>query len=304
MKGKKILASFFILVFALSLIIAPNDEAYSDNSVESSSVEYIELEGEGDEIEWDVKGFSSGGFKVVWSKNSNPEYPLREGDKYNYHSNPETHESKLDAFDGFGGYYVRVCEYLGGKCGVYSNEVYVVLGTYEYEENEFGYDFCRGVVIPEYEKLSEECKYIPVYREGEDCVGGLKIECKAVPAKMEYGEEENEYEYKEKYEYEKDGVKYKYEYEYEGKKEGFVPVIYEGEKECSEGCLIEGECVPICYRKAGVYCQLGGELVNQSLEGEVCDNNCECASNVCAGGECVSAGTIQKILNWFRNLFG
>jgi len=72
---------------------------------------------------WTVNGKSAMGFKVVWSKNAGPTYPTRDGDRYNYLSESSATQSSLEAFDGSGTYRVRVCEYLGGKCGVYSNEV-------------------------------------------------------------------------------------------------------------------------------------------------------------------------------------
>lgn len=76
---------------------------------------------------WSVDGYSAMGFKVVWSKNARPTYPTREGDTYAYLSEPSANESKLEAFSGAGAYSVRVCEYLGGACGLYSNEVQVQL---------------------------------------------------------------------------------------------------------------------------------------------------------------------------------
>jgi len=78
-------------------------------------------------VAWTVSGYSEQGFKVVWSKNTNPVYPTRDGDKYNFYSDPQQTSSALDAFSGAGTYFVRVCEYLGGKCGVYSNEIQVAL---------------------------------------------------------------------------------------------------------------------------------------------------------------------------------
>jgi hypothetical protein len=78
-------------------------------------------------VSWTVSGYSKEGFKVVWSKNSGPTYPTRGGDKYKYYSNPDQRTTVIDPFDGYGTYYVRVCEYLGGKCGVYSNQITVKL---------------------------------------------------------------------------------------------------------------------------------------------------------------------------------
>lgn len=79
------------------------------------------------QVLWRVSGYSESGFKVVWSKNSGPTYPTRDGDKYDYLSDPKATSDTIDAFDGEGVYYVRVCEYLGGRCGVYSNQIQVSL---------------------------------------------------------------------------------------------------------------------------------------------------------------------------------
>jgi hypothetical protein len=76
-------------------------------------------------MSWVVNGTSESGFKLVWSKTSGPTYPTRSTDKYAYYSSSSTTTGQIDSFDGAGTYYVRVCEYLGGACGVYSNEVQV-----------------------------------------------------------------------------------------------------------------------------------------------------------------------------------
>ncbi|MBD3362768.1 hypothetical protein GF362_03545 [Candidatus Dojkabacteria bacterium] len=93
----------------------------------SGNVESITLSGTTADISWETSGYSENGFKVVWSKNAGPEYPTREGDKYHYLSSPSADSDTLTAFSGAGTYYVRVCEYLGGACGVYSNEIEVEL---------------------------------------------------------------------------------------------------------------------------------------------------------------------------------
>ncbi len=81
----------------------------------------------GANISWTVDGVSDDGFKVVWSKTANPVYSNRSGDKYHYNSSPSWSSDTITAFDEAGTYYVRVCEYLGGHCGVYSNEITVTL---------------------------------------------------------------------------------------------------------------------------------------------------------------------------------
>ncbi len=70
------------------------------------------------------------------------------------------------------------------------------------------------------------------------------------------------------------------------------------------GCLKETTCYPLGYRKGGEFCSEGKTFVFQSQSDSVCDNNFECSSNVCVSGKCISEGFIQKILNWFKRLFG
>lgn len=104
---------------------APNKDSQNENS-ESSSISSISLSaGLNGSVSWTVAGSSSLGFKLVWSKNSSPTYPTRDSDKYNYYSDTDTTSGQIDNFSGSGTYYVRVCEYLGGKCGVYSNEIQI-----------------------------------------------------------------------------------------------------------------------------------------------------------------------------------
>lgn len=92
-----------------------------------SAVSKIALSGSGKFVSWKTDGYSKDGFKIVWSKNTGPTYPTRDGDKYIYLSDPNSVSTHLEAFNGEGEYNVRVCEYLGGKCGTYSNEINVVL---------------------------------------------------------------------------------------------------------------------------------------------------------------------------------
>lgn len=100
---------------------APKKEQpkYDDNS---GAVSSINMSVNGANVSWNETGYSKNGFKIVWSKNPSPTYPTRDGDKYIYLSEPTASSTSLDAFDGSGTYYVRVCEYLGGACGTYSNQ--------------------------------------------------------------------------------------------------------------------------------------------------------------------------------------
>jgi S-layer homology domain len=105
-------------------------KAGETTSVGDGDVTNITLIDKGDgNVKWVSDGYSDSGFKVVWGMTSGPTYPTRSSDQYKYHSDPSTYLSEVSAFDGEGTYYVRVCEYLGGSCGVYSNEIEVVLGA-------------------------------------------------------------------------------------------------------------------------------------------------------------------------------
>lgn len=73
---------------------------------------------------------------------------------------------------------------------------------------------------------------------------------------------------------------------------------------CDNGCLVGDTCVPVCYRKDGMYCGLGKNMNDQFDSGEECDNSCECESNACVNGQCISGGLIQKIIDWLGGFFG
>ncbi len=77
-----------------------------------------------DTVKWQTAGTAANGYKVVWSKSSGPTYPPRSGDNASYTT---SNLLKLTAFDGTGSYYVKVCEYKDGACGVYSNEAIIEL---------------------------------------------------------------------------------------------------------------------------------------------------------------------------------
>ena len=123
------IAILSICLLVLSGVINASANTSGESSSTTSKVSSITLTGENASIKWTVDGYSASGFKVVWSKNTGPTYPCRTGDKYDYLSSPKAVADTLTAFDGSGAYYVRVCEYLGGKCGTYSNEITVNLTT-------------------------------------------------------------------------------------------------------------------------------------------------------------------------------
>ena len=131
MKKTLLITLAFILSFSFCLGVIACEENCNTSVTTTGVVNSITLKGDGSSLSWDIDGYSKSGFKVTWSKNENPTYPTRSGDKYHYHSSHAKRSDSITAFSGNGTYYVRVCEYLGGKCGKYSNQVTVVLGEKE-----------------------------------------------------------------------------------------------------------------------------------------------------------------------------
>ena len=134
---KKIIAVLAIFGVAVSLNFSKATTVPAETDLsESDPITSIKLyfDDSSGKVWWDEDGYSSLGFKIVWSLNENPTYPLRSGDKYVYLSSPSSESTILTAFNGTGVYYVRVCEYLGGRCGVYSNQIKLQLGGEETEE--------------------------------------------------------------------------------------------------------------------------------------------------------------------------
>ncbi len=82
--------------------------------------------GDGYKVRWGVDGPLKNGIKILWSKTSGPTYPPRATDRA-IHDSGESMKYGPEAFDGAGTYYVRICEYTGSGCGIYSNETTVQL---------------------------------------------------------------------------------------------------------------------------------------------------------------------------------
>jgi hypothetical protein len=81
------------------------------------------------------------------------------------------------------------------------------------------------------------------------------------------------------------------------------PVLIEGNAVC-DGCSLDNKCYPYGYRKDNNFCKDNRTFIAQLNSNEKCDNNFECSSNVCVSGKCVDQGLLQKIMNWFKKLFG
>lgn len=64
------------------------------------------------------------------------------------------------------------------------------------------------------------------------------------------------------------------------------------------------ECKDIGLRNNGEYCSIDKIWDKQKTTQELCENNFECESNICVSGECIDSGLLQRILIWFKRLFG
>ncbi len=112
----------------LSKIQSQEVSSYDNTTAVVNTNRSIVLTGSGSgakaSLKWTLNNITSSmGFKVVVADHENPVYP---GDEYHYLSNADV---RTDSWSGLeaGTYYFRVCEYLGGKCGVYSNNLKVVI---------------------------------------------------------------------------------------------------------------------------------------------------------------------------------
>jgi hypothetical protein len=96
--------------------------------------------------------------------------------------------------------------------------------------------------------------------------------------------------------------------EWIGKVKGSAIAVPEKPKEemliCKDACPLDEKCYPFGYRKGGKFCSDDGMFKEELKDDATCENNFECKTNVCVDGKCMSSGLIQKILNWFRKLFG
>lgn len=70
------------------------------------------------------------------------------------------------------------------------------------------------------------------------------------------------------------------------------------------GCVKENKCFPMGYRTDVEYCSGDEAFILQKKSDASCNNNFECSTNLCIDNECVSSGFWQKIIRFFKNLFG
>jgi len=82
-------------------------------------------------------------------------------------------------------------------------------------------------------------------------------------------------------------------------------VVEEEKKILCNGCVLEDKCYPLGFRKSDNFCSdIDNQFIEQKQAESICENNFECSSNLCIDSQCVSSGLWQKIINFFKNLFG
>jgi len=68
-------------------------------------------------------------------------------------------------------------------------------------------------------------------------------------------------------------------------------------------CFLKDKCYPMGYRRKGRFCSEIGEFEKQLNKETSCENNFECKSNLCLGGNCISESLWKKFLEFFRDFF-
>src|SRR3989344_942853 len=63
------------------------------------------------------------------------------------------------------------------------------------------------------------------------------------------------------------------------------------------------ECQNAGYRNSTQYCNTEEKYINQSLSGQSCANDYECASNLCKENLCVNKSFFSKIIDWIKGIF-
>ncbi len=113
---------------------ASSDENDDNNGEVTSIVLSGQAGSDYADLSWKVDGVSSKGFKLVRSTSKNPVYP---GDDYKYFSDKNKKNYKWQGgYEKGQKYYFRVCQYLGGRCGVYSNNVSFTFSGDNNDDNE------------------------------------------------------------------------------------------------------------------------------------------------------------------------
>ncbi|MBD3318656.1 hypothetical protein GF342_01980 [Candidatus Woesearchaeota archaeon] len=71
-----------------------------------------------------------------------------------------------------------------------------------------------------------------------------------------------------------------------------------------EGCKASNGCFPFGTRfESGKYCDIDKSIKEQKSKEMSCSNDYECSTNVCVNNKCISSNLLQKVINWFKNLF-
>ncbi|MDF1497723.1 MAG: SH3 domain-containing protein [Patescibacteria group bacterium] len=103
-------------------ITVKTNGAFAENTLPGTiDLTVSPLSGGKADISWTLSDMDSPkGFKVVIDESANPVYP---GNDYHYLTDPNIRTDIWTGLDSGATYHFRVCEYLGGYCGTYSNDV-------------------------------------------------------------------------------------------------------------------------------------------------------------------------------------
>jgi hypothetical protein len=86
------------------------------------------------------------------------------------------------------------------------------------------------------------------------------------------------------------------------------PTLKECEGSCSNGvcigriacngCDVSGKCYPIGFRKGNIYCGDDLKFHRTKAKMKQCENNFECASNLCVDGKCIRKNLLKSFMQW------
>jgi len=108
----------------VAITVIGSDTSEDSNSGSISLTGYKNAEGK-IILNWTLSDMTSeNGFKIVYSLTENPVYP---GNTYHYLSDKNLRSDTWSELTAGKTYHFRVCEYLGGKCGIYSNDLEIAL---------------------------------------------------------------------------------------------------------------------------------------------------------------------------------
>lgn len=71
-----------------------------------------------------------------------------------------------------------------------------------------------------------------------------------------------------------------------------------------DGCRLNGRCVVVGTVAEGKFCSMESTWEKLKAEGSKCGQHWECQGGICADGQCISPGLLQRFLRWVGGWFG